>query len=94
MDPVHTSYAEAETLVFPAAITLKILLSGTQTAGSHAVFEDIVEPGIGPGRHIHHGQDETFFFIEGCFDVEVAGVLHRCSAAVGCGPDAAGRSST
>ncbi len=77
MNPVHTSYAGAETLVFPGAITLKVLLSGTQTKGSHAVFEDIVEPGIGPGRHIHKGQDETFFFLEGRFDVEVAGVLHR-----------------
>jgi len=77
MKPIHTSYANAETLVFPGAITLKILLSGTQTEGSQAVFEDIVEPGIGPGRHIHHGQDETFFFLEGRFDVEVAGSLHR-----------------
>ena len=77
MDPVHTSYDEAETLVFPGAIALKILLSGTQTDGSQAVFEDIVEPGIGPGRHIHHGQEETFFFLEGRFDVEVAGVRHR-----------------
>lgn len=77
MDPVHTPYAEAETLVFPGAITLKVLLSGAQTDGSHAVFEDIVEPGVGPGRHIHHGQDETFFFLEGQFDVEVGGVLHH-----------------
>ena len=77
MVPVHSSYGDVETLVFPGAITLKILLSGSQTNGSHAVFEDIVEPGVGPGRHIHHGQDETFFFLEGRFDVEVAGVLHH-----------------
>lgn len=77
MIPIHTSYDDAETLVFPGAITLKILLSGTQTDGSQAVFEDIVEPGVGPGRHIHHGQDETFFFLEGRFDVEVAGILHH-----------------
>ena len=77
MVPVHARYSGAETLVFPGAITLKILLSGTQTDGSQAVFEDVVEPGVGPGRHIHHGQDETFFFLEGRFDVEAAGVLHR-----------------
>ena len=69
MEPTHTSYRDAETMAFPGAITLKVLLSGTQTDGSQAVFEDIVEPGIGPGRHIHHGQDETFFFLEGVFDV-------------------------
>jgi len=77
MDPVHTSYADTETMAFPDAITLRVLLSGSQTDGSHAVFEDIVEPGVGPGRHIHHHQDETFFFLEGRFDVEVAGILHH-----------------
>jgi len=77
MNPVHTTYGNAETLIFPGAITLKVLLSGAQTGGSQAVFEDIVEPGIGPGRHIHFKQDEIFFFLEGTFDVEVGGVLHR-----------------
>ena len=77
MKPIHTSYSEAETLVFPGVITLKVLLSGQDTRGSHAVFEDIVEPGIGPGRHIHYEQDETFFFLEGRFNVEVAGHLHH-----------------
>lgn len=52
MNPVHSKYDSVETLVFPEAITLKIILSGKQTNGNQAVFEDIVEPGIGPGRHI------------------------------------------
>ena len=64
-------------MVFPEAITLKILLSGAETGGAQAVFEDIVQPGVGPGRHIHHHQDETFFFLEGSFDVEVAGELYH-----------------
>lgn len=79
MTSSHTHYDAVETLVFPGAITLKILLSGDQTNGSMEVFEDIVEPGIGPGRHIHHNQDETFFFLEGCFDVEIDGVRHQMS---------------
>ena len=61
MKPVHLKYSDLEILVFPEAITLKIILSGSQTDGSHAIFEDIVESGVGPGRHIHHEQDETFF---------------------------------
>lgn len=77
MMPVHTQYNTVETFEFPGAITLKILLSGEQTNGTLAVFEDVVQPGIGPGRHIHHGQDETFFFLNGTFDVEVGGVLHH-----------------
>ncbi|MGI9547362.1 MAG: cupin domain-containing protein [Flavobacteriaceae bacterium] len=73
MKPIHTAYTDVETLVFPGAITLKIILKGSQTNGSHAIFEDIVEPGIGPGRHIHHHQDETFFFLEGRFEAEIDG---------------------
>ena len=75
MKPIHSPYSEAETFVFPEAITLKILLSGKHTNGNQVIFEDIVEPGVGPGRHIHHHQDETFFFLEGKFIAEVAGEL-------------------
>lgn len=80
MKPVHTKYTTAETLIFPEAITLKILLQGSQTDGTQAIFEDIVEPGVGPGRHIHYQQDETFFFLEGSFDVEVGGKLYHMNA--------------
>ncbi|MEQ8336191.1 MAG: cupin domain-containing protein [Cyclobacteriaceae bacterium] len=76
MLPVHSQYNSAETIVFPDAITLKILLSGNHTDGSLAIFEDIVEPGVGPGRHIHHHQDETFFFLEGEFIAEVDGKMY------------------
>lgn len=77
MRPVKTSSRDVDALAFPGAITLRVLLSGAQTDGTLAIFEDIVEPGIGPGRHIHHGQDETFFFLEGAFDVEIDGVRYH-----------------
>jgi len=77
MKPVHTDYQTSETFDFPGALTLKILLSGTDTDGTMSVFEDLVQPGVGPGRHIHPDQDEVFFFLEGTFDVEIAGVLHH-----------------
>ena len=77
MLPIHSQYNTAETIVFPGAITLKILLSGKHTNGNLAIFEDIVEPGIGPGRHIHHHQDETFFFQDGNFIAEVDGRMHE-----------------
>lgn len=73
MKALHQKYTEAESFVFPDAITLKILISGSDTDGNQAVFEDIVEPGIGPGLHIHHHQDEIFFFLEGDFIAEVDG---------------------
>ncbi len=77
MEPVHSQYSSADTLDFPGVITFKVLLSSAQTGGSHAVFEDIVQPGQGPGRHIHHDQDETFLFEEGAFDVEIDGARHH-----------------
>ena len=77
MKPIKTTYSEADLLDFPDAIELRVLLSGSNTDGSHAVFEDIVEPGVGPGRHVHHGQDETFLFLEGSFDVEIDGTLYH-----------------
>lgn len=80
MRPTHSRYDQAETFEFAGAITLKILLSGADTNGALCVFEDIVQPGIGPGRHIHHNQDETFLFLEGSFDVEIDGTLHHMRA--------------
>ena len=77
MIPVHSDYGSAETLDFPGAITFKVLLSGKDTEGRHAVFEDIVQPGIGPGLHIHHDQDETFLFEDGDFDVMIGGTRHH-----------------
>jgi len=80
MNPTHNKYDSAESLKLFDGMTLKILLSASDTNGLQAVFEDIVEPGVGPGRHIHHKQDETFIFLEGTFDVEIEGQLHRMSA--------------
>lgn len=77
MKPIHSKYDSVETLVFPEAITLKVLLSGKHTNGNQAVFEDIVEPGIGPPRHIHHHQDEIFFFLEGDFIAEVDNKIYE-----------------
>ena len=77
MKPIHSKYDSVETFVFPEAITLKVLLSGRDTNGSQAVFEDIVEPGVGPGRHIHHHQDEIFLFLEGEFIAEVDGKMYE-----------------
>ena len=80
MNPTYKKYDSAESLKLFDGMTLKILLSSSDTNGLQAVFEDIVEPGLGPGRHIHHKQDETFLFLEGTFDVEIDGQLHKMSA--------------
>jgi len=77
MNPYLAPKGTGEKLIFPGAIELEIIVPGASTNGTLAVFEDIVEPGIGPGRHIHKEQDETFFIMEGQFDIEIGGTLHH-----------------
>ncbi len=77
MKPIHKKYAEVESLKLFEGLTVKILLTASETGGLQAVFEDIVAPGVGPGRHVHRKQDETFIFLEGTFDVEIDGQLFR-----------------
>ena len=80
MNPTHTEYESVKVLELFEGMTMKVLLTGSETNGLQAIFEDIVEPGIGPGRHIHHQQDETFMFLEGTFDIEVDGKLFHMKA--------------
>jgi len=80
MNPIHNKYDKVESLKLFEGLTVKVLLTASETGGLQAVFEDIVEKGVGPGRHIHHKQDETFLFIEGTFDVEIDGLLYKMSA--------------
>ena len=43
----------------------RIILSGKQTGGSHAVIEMCVPPGAGPNPHSHPDFEETFYVLEG-----------------------------
>ncbi len=80
MKAIHKKYSEVESLNLFEGLRVKVLLTAKETGGLQEVFEDIVEPGVGPGRHIHHEQNETFIFLEGTFDVEIDGQLFRMSA--------------
>jgi mannose-6-phosphate isomerase-like protein (cupin superfamily) len=80
MKPAHTRYNSAETLELFDGMQMKVLLKSLDTSGLQAVFEDSVNPGLGPGRHVHHKQDETFLFLEGTFDVEIDGALYHMHA--------------
>ncbi len=80
MKPAHTTYAQADTIELLPGLTMKVLLGSKETNGLQAIFEDIVDPGVGLARHIHHQQDETFIFLEGTFAVEVNGERYRMTA--------------
>jgi quercetin dioxygenase-like cupin family protein len=46
---------------------------GRSTAGGLDVVEHRVAPGYAPPRHVHQGQDEIFYIVDGEFAVECAG---------------------
>jgi mannose-6-phosphate isomerase-like protein (cupin superfamily) len=43
------------------------LVSAKETNGAFATVENSIRPQSGPPPHIHHGNDETFYIIEGTF---------------------------
>jgi quercetin dioxygenase-like cupin family protein len=44
---------------------LTFLITGEQTGGTYFMAEAVVPPDGGPPPHIHHGEDETFYILEG-----------------------------
>lgn len=54
-------------------LDIKCLISGGETDGKVAVFEEVVAPGSGPPRHTHRSQAEIFHILEGCLRFEVNG---------------------
>ncbi|APW61946.1 cupin domain-containing protein [Paludisphaera borealis] len=55
------------------------LVTGAQTAGGCFMFEAYVPPGNGSPPHVHHREDETFYVVEGEFEVIVDGAPIRLS---------------
>ena len=74
MEAKHIQSSQAATLEINDGVKAKVLLRNRDTNGEISVFEDVVDAGApGPPLHIHHKQDETFFFLEGEFEVEIEG---------------------
>ncbi|MEM7014448.1 MAG: cupin domain-containing protein [Verrucomicrobiota bacterium] len=54
---------------------VKCLISGAETNGQIAVFEELVPPGGGPPRHTHREQLEIFHVLEGTIRFEIDGEI-------------------
>jgi mannose-6-phosphate isomerase-like protein (cupin superfamily) len=65
-----------EHLRFLGASTMRLKLAGATNADL-AFYEYVSEPGVtGPPQHVHHAHDETFFVIEGMYELTIGtGVL-------------------
>ena len=78
--PAHySSNVEPETDTMDK-LDIKCIISGNETDGKVAVFEEIVPPGFGPPRHTHRNQLEVFHVIEGSIQFEVNGELFERGA--------------
>ncbi len=66
----HTASGEGEAVwVVGDLITLK--LTSEDTGGAFSLFEGLVPPGGGPPPHIQHREDESFYVLEGEFEILV-----------------------
>jgi quercetin dioxygenase-like cupin family protein len=61
-------------------LDIKCIVSAADTEGRIAVFEEIVEPGIGPPRHTHRNQLEIFHLLEGNLRFEIDGEIIELEA--------------
>jgi mannose-6-phosphate isomerase-like protein (cupin superfamily) len=57
------------------------LITGLQTQGSLAIFEQTMIPTSGVGLHINHREDEWFYVMEGAYLFEVDGQLSELGPA-------------
>jgi mannose-6-phosphate isomerase-like protein (cupin superfamily) len=62
--PVYVA-ADGGDTVYLVGDTYTTLLSGSQTGGTFTLLEALVLPDAGPPPHAHHGEEETFFLLEG-----------------------------
>ena|SRR5689334_9199108 len=54
----------------PSRVTFKI--TGESTEGRYALFETIDAPQSGPPLHVHQHEDESYYILEGAYDVYLA----------------------
>ena len=59
------SEREKGSLVWFLNTLMEIRADGEQTKGSFGLIEQVLPPGFSPPLHVHHGEDEAFYLLEG-----------------------------
>jgi mannose-6-phosphate isomerase-like protein (cupin superfamily) len=49
---------------------MTVKADGAATGGAFTLLEWAAPPGFGPPRHVHHGEDEAFYLLDGGMSVE------------------------
>ena len=63
--PIVVAPGEGTTIEGPAGGPLTFKVRGEQTGGALTAFENVIAPGSGPPLHVHAGEDESWYVIDG-----------------------------
>jgi quercetin dioxygenase-like cupin family protein len=59
---------------------MTVLAAGEETGGAFGLIEQALPPGFGPPPHVHHGEDEAFYILEGGVTFTCGGRTLRAEA--------------
>lgn len=84
--PVHSPEGVGRMLwVLDSLITFK--LTGEDTGGEMTLMDSLIMPHTGPPPHVHEREDETFYILEGEFEILAGGeTIHAPAGSVVYGP--------
>lgn len=57
-----------------------LFVTGAETGGSYELMQFVVPPGAGPPPHAHENEDESFYIVDGEFEVFLGGQTRTLSA--------------
>ena len=68
------------TIEGPVGGPLTFKVRGAETGGSLTAFENVIPPGEGPPMHVHAGEDESWYVIEGDLRFSLDGEIATATA--------------
>jgi quercetin dioxygenase-like cupin family protein len=80
--PKIVRLAEATPMSWAGEEQARFLLRGTDTGGLYSFYEVIVPPGEGSVFHIHEDMDETFYVVDGEFQITLGADVQQVPAGV------------
>jgi mannose-6-phosphate isomerase-like protein (cupin superfamily) len=60
--------------------TMTLKATGDSTGGRLLLLENLNSPGGGPPPHVHTGEDEFFYVLDGAFEIRIGDDVHRVGA--------------
>jgi quercetin dioxygenase-like cupin family protein len=62
------------------SFTTEVLATAEKTGGAFGIWRYTIPPGGGPSSHIHRGEDEFFYVLDGTFDFQLGDRVSNASA--------------